>query len=157
MKRRIIFVSLAFIMAVFSYAGDRRDWRNFPPPHTERHRGWDRRNSLPPPRSAETVTVTGALGIARGLIALTDKDITYYAPSLHRYAGFIDGLKEGAEVTLAGRTIPADIQDEASKILIVTKLTINGKDYDLNSGAIGSFAAPPRQPGPAVPHGCYRN
>jgi hypothetical protein len=153
MQRRILFVFLTCILAVFSYAGDRRDWRNFPPPHVERHRGGDRRNFIPPAQSAETITVTGKLGIALGQIALTDKDVTYYAPALHRYAGFIDGLKEGAEVTLAGWTAPVDFQDAASKILIVTKLTINGKDYDLDSRAPGYSAAPPRPSGP--PHGCY--
>jgi hypothetical protein len=144
-------------MAVFTYAGDRRGWRDFPPPRIERHRGWDRRDFIPPAQSAETVTVTvtvtGKLGIARGQIALTDQDVTYYAPTLHRYVGFIDGLKEGAEVTLAGWTAPVDFQDAASKILIVTKLTISGKDYDLDSRAMGYSGVPPRPSGP--PHGCY--
>jgi hypothetical protein len=81
------------------------------------------------PESLETVTVSGTLGLVNGRIALQKDGETYMVRGLERLIGFVDGLKEGAAVTLEGfvRTGPAD-----SKLhyLLVNKLTINGKEYD---------------------------
>jgi hypothetical protein len=142
MKRNVLVVCLAFSLAALSYAGDRRGWKDFPPPHHTRGREWQRQHFVPPPQSAETVTVTGNLGIVQGAIALTSDGTTYYVPILHRYAGFIDGLKEGAAVTLTGRAISVYDPDENLKMMMVTKLTINGKDYDLTATVPYHHAAP---------------
>jgi len=64
------------------------------------------------------------------MIAVIDKDTTYLARSLNRYTGFIDGLKEGAAVTLEGYALPSP-QNNKVKILQVQKMTFNGKEYDL--------------------------
>jgi len=64
------------------------------------------------------------------MIAVIDKDTTYLAMSLNRYTGFIDGLKEGAAVTLEGYALPSP-QNDKVKMLRVQKMTLNGKDYDL--------------------------
>jgi hypothetical protein len=80
--------------------------------------------------SPENVSVSGNLTIAQGMIAVVDKDITYLARGLNRYTGFIDGLKEGAAVTLEGYALPYP-QNNKVKILHVEKMTLNGKDYDL--------------------------
>jgi hypothetical protein len=50
--------------------------------------------------------------------------------ALTRYIGFIDGLKEGAAVTLEGYALPSP-QNNPVKFLHIQKMTLNGKDYDL--------------------------
>ena len=97
-----------------------------------RPQGNDTNRPLPP--KAEDAAVSGNLVIVNGMIAVKDNDITYYAGGLHRFVGFIDGLKEGAAVTLEGKAITFP-QNENAKFLRVQKLTLNGKDYDI---------APPR-------------
>jgi hypothetical protein len=65
---------------------------------------------------------------------LVDGGTTYYAPDLLRYAGFIEGLKEGAKVTVEGQAF-AQPQDSTSKMIRVSKLTIGSKSYDLAAAA----------------------
>jgi hypothetical protein len=83
------------------------------------------------PRSdiRETVTVTGSLELIDGVIALRRDTVTYYTVGLNRLIGFIDGLKEGAEVTLEGsaRRLPGEGD---RRVLLVSRLGINGKTYD---------------------------
>jgi hypothetical protein len=79
---------------------------------------------------AESVTVSGSLTIVQGAPAVKSGDITYLLPGLMRYAGFIDSLKDGAQVKLEGAAITSP-QDAKTKILRVSKLGIGGKDYDL--------------------------
>jgi hypothetical protein len=67
-------------------------------------------------------------------------DTTYYTGGLDRFTGFIDGLKEGAPVSLEGAAYQLP-NDEKAKFLRVNKLSLNGKDYDL-SPAAANFAAP---------------
>jgi len=78
----------------------------------------------------ETATVSGNLTIVRGMIAVNSGNVTYFAGDLHRFVGFIDGLKEGAAVTLEGNVFPVP-RNEAAKFIQVQKMTLNGKDYDL--------------------------
>jgi hypothetical protein len=63
--------------------------------------------------------------------ALVDGGTNYYAPDLLRYAGFIEGLKEGAKVTLEGQLAPSNTQEGNAKMLRVSKLTIGSKSYEL--------------------------
>jgi hypothetical protein len=135
MKRNVLFVLLALSVAVLASAHGRgRGGGGFPSVQ---------------PAPAETVTVTGNLTIAQGSIAVQNNDITYLAAGLHRFIGFIDGLKEGAQVTLDGSAF-TNPQNEKIKFLLVSKLMINGKAYDL---------APALPPGPGAqsrwfgPHG----
>jgi hypothetical protein len=86
--------------------------------------------AYPPPPAAETVSVTGNLTIVQGSIAVKSGDLTYLVPGLGRYVGFIDGLKDGARVSLEGSAITSP-QDAKIKLLRATKLNIGGKDYDL--------------------------
>jgi hypothetical protein len=83
-----------------------------------------------PPVATEKVTVTGNLTIAQGMLAVKSSDITYLASGLQRFVGFIDSLKDGARVTLEGYAA-ANPNDAKTKFLRTTKLTINGKDYEL--------------------------
>ncbi|MDR3193241.1 MAG: hypothetical protein LBT87_09270 [Treponema sp.] len=97
---------------------------------------------LPQPPAAEQTTVSGNLSIVRGSIALVSGDTTYYVGGLNRLIGFIEGLKEGARVSLEGAAYQLP-NDQKAKILRVSKLTLNGKDYDLS----------PREPEGFVPQG----
>ncbi|MDR3248437.1 MAG: hypothetical protein LBT39_06590 [Treponema sp.] len=115
MKRSVLFILMALGVTalVSAQAGNRRGC-----------------GAPTPAVSAETVNVTGDLTIVQGAIAVKSGDITYYAGGLQRFVGFIDGLKEGAQVTLEGRAVTSP-RDSAAKFLRVSKLTLDGKDYDL--------------------------
>jgi hypothetical protein len=113
MKRIWLCVFLAASMTVLVFAQGEKRWE---------------------PRAApEKTSVSGTLGIAKGSIALKSGDDTYSVMALNRFVGFIDGLKEGAQVNLEGYafTVPRNAE---GKVFRVTKLTLNGKDYDLDFG-----------------------
>jgi len=129
-KRIILFCMLAVCaIAVVSAQGDNRRkqdasrGRQHPP-------AWGHNAPRGFSPSPENVNVSGNLTIAQGMIAVIDKDTTYLIRGLNRYTGFIDGLKEGATVTLEGYALPSP-QKNTVKILHVEKMTLNGKDYDL--------------------------
>jgi len=120
MKRIIMITLLALSAAVmvFAQGPDRRNMGN-------------RRNGDVPPRVAPVQTsVTGNLTIANGMIAIKDGDTTYVIPGLMRYVGFIDSLKDGAQVTIEG-TVMSRQADAKIKRLIPGKLTIGSKEYEL--------------------------
>ncbi len=81
--------------------------------------------------AAEIVKVEGKLALVNGMIAVKDKDKTYYVGGLNRLVGFIDGLKEGAAVKLEGEAFAVPAAPEYLH-LRATKLTFAGKDYDLS-------------------------
>lgn len=82
--------------------------------------------TAPQRRASEPVTVSGTLKLENGFIALQSGDTTYYVPGLNRYVGFIDGLKEGSNVSVEGRTF--------RNILMPSKLTVSGRSYELAAG-----------------------
>ena len=145
MKRTVLFAVLAVCAIVFvSAQGNERRGQGRapygpppPPPRQQRQdynrqRGENMRRYFS--RNAENATVSGNLTIVRGRIAVKKDNVTYFAGGLNRFVGFIDGLKEGAAVTLEGRAAPLP-RNENFKILLVQKMTLNGKEYEL---------APPR-------------
>ncbi|MCL2720518.1 MAG: hypothetical protein FWD47_04170 [Treponema sp.] len=75
-------------------------------------------------RQAETVTVEGTLKLSRGMIALESAGNTFYIPLLTRYIGFINGLREGANVSIEGRSF--------RNVIHPVKVTIDGRAYDFN-------------------------
>ena len=79
--------------------------------------------------TTEQVTITGELTIAQGMIAVKAGDITYLTMGLTRYVNFIDNLKAGATVTIEGVAVTGRQDD--TKYLQISKLTIGGKEYDL--------------------------
>jgi hypothetical protein len=98
-------------------------------------RNWqNRRSSTPAP---ETITISGALQLIKGRIAMVYQGKTYYIAGLSRLVGFIDGLKEGAQVTLEGNA--ASLRGNTETLFFrVSKLTINGKEYgDLSPSSPG--------------------
>ena len=82
--------------------------------------------------TAETVTITGSMVVASGMPALKSGEVTYFVTGISRLIGFVDGLKEGAQVTVEGRSM-ANPRDETVKFLRVTKLTIGGKSYEITT------------------------
>jgi hypothetical protein len=79
------------------------------------------------------VKISGSLGISRGMPSVVSGDTTYLVMGLNRFFGFIDSLKEGAVVSLEGRAVELNAEEKV-KMLRVSKMTLNGKDYDLDSG-----------------------
>jgi hypothetical protein len=91
----------------------------------------DRRGDGHGPRrgaAGETVTVSGNLALVDGQIAVVAEGITYIAGGLRWLTGFIDGIKEGAAVSLEGRARAAPFDDN-TRFLRISKLTVGGKDY----------------------------
>jgi opacity protein-like surface antigen len=82
--------------------------------------------------NAQTIVkVEGKLALINGYVGLQYKDKTYYVDLPNYLYGFVDGLKEGAQVKLEGY----DFSSEKTPTYVqlhVTKLTFNGKDYDLS-------------------------
>lgn len=84
-------------------------------------------------QSVEAVKVEGKLALVNGFIAVQSKDKTYYVMGIQPLIGFIDGLKEGATVKLEGDAFEMPMAPEYL-VLRASKLTFNGKDYDLSRG-----------------------
>jgi hypothetical protein len=81
----------------------------------------------------EDIKISGTLGISRGMPSVVSGDTTYLVMGLSHFFGFIDSLKEGAVVSLEGRAAELSAEEKV-KILRVKKMTLNGKEYDLDSG-----------------------
>jgi hypothetical protein len=166
MKRTILFFMLAscVIALVSAHDFNPREQRRFYGEQPNQQRGRENFRSNRP--SAENASVSGNLAIVQGRIAVTSGDVTYIAGGIQRFVGFIDGLKEGATVTLEGNAYSVP-HNESVKFLHVQKMTFNGKDYDLARPRpdIASNPAPhqirpmqDRMPqSPRMPHPQYYN
>ena len=132
LKRKFFIILLVFGLSAVVFAQGRE--RNEP-----RH------------KQGEAVSVTGTLVVANGMPALQSGDATYLLGGIHRLVGFVDGLKEGAQVTVEGTSVTFP-RDGKLKILRPSKLTLNGKSYDFAARPKGNFnpgkewghMAPPR-------------
>jgi len=87
--------------------------------------------------------------------ALKSGDDTYLLGGISRLGGFIDGLKEGAQVTVEGAAITIR-GDSKLKVLRPSKLTLNNKSYDLAVRPRGNFS-PGREWGNKAPQRNNRN
>jgi len=74
---------------------------------------------------SQRITVTGTLQLQNGQIAVASGNTVYFVPTLGRYIGFIDGLKEGAGVSIEGYA--------SGNYLEPSKVTINGKPYEFSA------------------------
>ncbi|MDR0637640.1 MAG: hypothetical protein LBG27_01840 [Spirochaetaceae bacterium] len=129
-----VFVGLAAAGSLFAQNGRRDRWGPPSPPSA--------------PAAAETVTVSGPLELVNGQIAVVDSGKTYYVGQLIRLVGFIEGLKEGAQVTLKGNAVRYPSSADSYRLWITT-MTLNGKVYEnldggRGSGPIMERSAPPR-------------
>jgi hypothetical protein len=80
-----------------------------------------------------TTTIRGTLGLSNGRISVESGNITYYVRGLERHVGFIDGLKEGAQVSLEGYATAPKIEGQRDRLFYPVKLTLNGKNYEVGS------------------------
>jgi hypothetical protein len=97
---------------------------------------------------AQSVTVEGTLQLQNGQIALATGNAVYFVPVLNRYIGFIDGLREGARVSVVGYA--------SGNVLQATQATINGKPYDFPAPGYGNAASGYANYGPgSCGGGCY--
>jgi hypothetical protein len=103
--------------------------------------GWNRRN-MP---TNETLMVSGTMVVVQGMPALKSGDVTYFVSGISQLIGFIDGLKEGAQVTIEGVAMTSP-SDKNVKFLRPSKLTINGKIYELSPPAPPEFPSNPGDP-----------
>ncbi|GHU61491.1 hypothetical protein FACS189445_3540 [Spirochaetia bacterium] len=76
---------------------------------------------------SQSIIVDGTLQLQNGTITVVKGNTIYYVPTLERYIGFIEGLKEGTQVNLEGYIIGNSNYVQPSKI------TINGKSYDFTA------------------------
>jgi hypothetical protein len=106
-----------------------------------------------PRQPPQTVTLKGPLSFVNGQIAVKSAGTTYYVRGLNRLFGFVDGLREGAEVTLEGYATDIPIAPEY-KHFLVDKLTFNGKEYaDLLPQRHMAQGFPGKPPAPPSPNG----
>jgi hypothetical protein len=92
-----------------------------------------------PTTAQQTVTVSGKLELIDGFISVKSGGTTYYTRGLDRIVGFVKELQEGAQVKLEGYSYPLGLPSGYS-MLMVTKVTVGGKDYELpRMGALGRF------------------
>ncbi len=82
--------------------------------------------------AAETLSISGTLAVENGLIALKTENQTYYTHGFQHLINFVDGLKEGAALTLEGYVLPYQ-RDPEYLHFMSTKLIINGKSYELQT------------------------
>jgi hypothetical protein len=80
-----------------------------------------------------TSVVNGTLGLRGGRIVLKSGDTSYYTRGLDRFIGFIDGLKEGAQVAIEGYVSPPSQEGATERLLFPVMLTLNGKDYEVGA------------------------
>ncbi|MDR2143723.1 MAG: hypothetical protein LBP29_05090 [Treponema sp.] len=88
----------------------------------------------------QPLSISGTLVPAGGFIALKSGDTLYYTIGLERLAGFIDGVKENAQVNLEGyefggiKARRTRIETETRRFFRVTKLEIGGRSYETGRG-----------------------
>ena len=125
MKRLTVFLFISVLLAGTVYGQGIRD--------NQRTSDTVRRNERP--RNNDSITVEGTLKLERGFVAVESGDSVYLVPMLNRYIGFINGLSEGARVSVEGR--------ESRNTIYPTKVTIGGKTYDFPANNRGpAFGAP---------------
>jgi hypothetical protein len=86
-----------------------------------------------------TTNIKGTLGLSNGKISVVSGNITYYVNGLQRFVGFIDGLKEGAQVSIDGYAAAPTIEGQKDRLFRAVKLTLNGKTYEVGSPDSGNL------------------
>ena len=136
MKRLFVFLAVVFFAVGSVFA---QGWGN----------GRVDRGSRSAP---ETVKIDGTLQLHNGQFAVASGNDIYYVPVIGRYAGFIEGLKEGSAASFEGYV--------KGNLLRPTKMTISGKTYDLvgsanaDGGRKDDFNRGRRDNGPGFGPGC---
>jgi hypothetical protein len=122
----IVMATAAALCAFSAFARGPDNWQGRGMPCGP-NQAWERYNAPAP----ESVTVSGTLQLVNGQIAVVQENKTYYTMGLHHLVGFVEGFKEGAAVKLEGSAFPLPFGSDSYR-LWATKLTLNGKDYNLS-------------------------
>ena len=137
MKRTLypaVLIALALCLAPLPIFGSGQSETQAQAQNPERGARRSRHENRLPRQTPESLTINGILSLINGRIALQNGQTTYYVHGLERLLGFVDGLKEGAAVTLEGFAFdvpPApEEQDTTYRSFFVEKLTLNGKEYE---------------------------
>ena len=101
--KKLIFMAIIALLVIGTVSAQNRGWTPPPPP--------------------ESVSVEGTLQLQNGQIVLSTGTATYFVPGLPRLIGFIDGLREGARITVEGYAF--------GNMLRPTKFIVGGREYDL--------------------------
>lgn len=120
--KKIAIVILASLLATGALAA--QSAKPGPGPGFDRH------------QAAQLASVEGKLTFLNGYICVVTPAKTWVVHIPAYLYGFIDGLKEGAQVKLEGRERPLP-GPQTTSVLLVTKLTFAGKDYDLSRAQPG--------------------
>ena len=139
MKRCFLLVIALLFSAALVFAQaqteEPRNPRRFPPGPGFGF-GLDPGHESGPGQSRDSLTIQGTLSFVNGQIALESGETTYYVWGLDRLFGFVDGLKEGAAVTLEGYAEEIPLAPEY-RLFLAEKLVFNGREYsDLRSGGL---------------------
>ena len=141
MKRTFLFIALIFCTMTLIPAQGRDRMEPDRRQEGQRHHPRERGNSNEQSRPAmELISVKGNLTITQGRVFVKANNTTYIIGEFDRLAGFVDGLKEGAAVTVEGYASPNPRNDN-EKFLRPQKMILEGKEYDLE----GVFHTPPNQ------------
>jgi hypothetical protein len=92
--------------------------------------------AMPLAAQAQGVKVSGKLELIDGAIGIRSSGKVHYVMRINRLIGFVKDLQEGAVVTVEGyeRTLP---YSNGASMLIATKLSFGGKDYELGNAGRG--------------------
>ena len=82
--------------------------------------------------TSQTISVTGTLQLRNGVIAVVSGNTIYYVPVLTQYIGFIEGLREGAQISIDGLI--------SGNYIEPIRVTLNGKSYDFAVNARQGYA-----------------
>ena len=119
MKKLVLLALISFLAAGSAFA----QWGGGPGGAWGGPQGW----GTPP----ETTTVSGRLHLQNGAIVLVSGDTTYLVPSVWRLSGFIDGLGEGAQVSITGFVFSNEFWTVSH--LRPTSITVGGRTYELGA------------------------
>ena len=81
--------------------------------------------------NSQSITIEGTLQLQNDQIVVSTGNAVYFVPELGRYVGSIDGLREGARVSIAGYA--------SGNYLQPVQMTLNGKSYDLQANTLGNY------------------
>jgi len=79
-----------------------------------------------------TTTISGTLKLNGERFSVVSGNITYNVRGLQRYVGVIDGLKEGAQVSLEGYAADPAADGQRERQFTPVKITLNGKTYEVS-------------------------
>ena len=85
-----------------------------------------------PVQPNQAISIAGTLQLQNGVIAVVSGSTTYLVPILTQYIGFIEGLREGAQVSIEGYFYGNYVQP--------TRVVISGRSYDFTANAQQGFA-----------------